>query len=145
MLLWLEESEDRSLNRAPVLGGDRFFDGISFVSISDRFSDRSRLRSKKVSKKESKRIQNWKTWSLLGCDWGDGHKVNRWELITSKAGSIDFESGVIWLAAPPRKLWNIDRRRPRALKKCCNIGLISDLITLVLENCSFSPPKGFVL
>ena len=61
MLLWLEESEDFSLNRAPVLGGDRFFNATSSVSISDRFSDRSRLRSKKVSKKESKRIQNWKT------------------------------------------------------------------------------------
>ena len=36
MLLWLEESEDRSLNRAPVLGGDRFFNATSSVSISDR-------------------------------------------------------------------------------------------------------------
>ena len=61
MLLWLEESEDCSLNRAPVLGGDRFFNAISSASISNRFSDRSRLLSKKVSKKESKRIQNWKT------------------------------------------------------------------------------------
>ena len=28
MLLWLEESEDCSLNRAPVLGGDRFCNAI---------------------------------------------------------------------------------------------------------------------
>ena len=73
MLLRLE---DCSLSRAPVLGGDRFFNAISSASISDRFSDRSRLLSKKVSKKEAKRIRNWKTRSLLGCDWGDGHKVN---------------------------------------------------------------------
>ena len=55
MLLWLE---DFSLNRAPVLGGDRFFNATSSVSISDRLSDRSRLRSKKISKKDSKRNQN---------------------------------------------------------------------------------------
>ena len=40
MLLWLE---DCALSRAPVLGGDRFFNAISSASISDRFSDRSRL------------------------------------------------------------------------------------------------------
>ena len=45
-----------SLNRAPVLGGDRFFNATSSVSISDR----SRLRSKKVSKKVSKRNRNRK-------------------------------------------------------------------------------------
>ena len=55
MLLWLEAF---SLNRAPVLGGARFFNAISSASISDRLSDRLRLRSKKVSKKVSKRNRN---------------------------------------------------------------------------------------
>ena len=50
MLLRLK---DCSLNRAPVLGGDCFFNGISCVSISDRFLDRSRFRSEKASKKVS--------------------------------------------------------------------------------------------
>ena len=85
------------LNRAPVLGGNRFFKATSSVFISDRFSDRSRLRSKKVSKKVSKRIQNWKTWSLLGCDWGDGHKVNVYIYIRTN----HFKSGIdrfpVWL------------------------------------------------
>jgi len=58
MLLWLEAF---SLNRAPVLGGDRVFNAISAASISDRFSDLAKLRSKQVSKKVSKRNRNWKT------------------------------------------------------------------------------------
>ena len=49
--------EDCALDRAPVQGGDRFFNGISFVSISDRFLDRSRFLSEKASKKVSN-IQN---------------------------------------------------------------------------------------
>ena len=60
MLLWLEESEDRSLNRAPVLGGDRFFNATSSVSISDR----SRLRSKNGIEKgieEDSKLENLKS------------------------------------------------------------------------------------
>ena len=37
MLLWLEESEDCSLNRAPVLGGDRFFNATSSVDFGSIF------------------------------------------------------------------------------------------------------------
>ena len=52
--------EDFSLYLTPMLGGDGFFNAISSGSVSDRFSERSRLLSKKVSKKVSKRIRSWK-------------------------------------------------------------------------------------
>ena len=57
MSLWLE---DCALDRAPVLGGDRFFNAIISVGLRVDFSDESKFLSKKVPKKVSKRIRNWK-------------------------------------------------------------------------------------
>ena len=52
--------EGCSLNRAPVLVGDRFFNAILPLAVRVDFRIDQGFYRKKVSKKVSKRIRNWK-------------------------------------------------------------------------------------